>query len=211
MITQRQTFAALTTAAVVLAASFCTTNAITIEFEEPTAENLKTTVKADVPNCGSPPCQARKSEAEEMARIILNVPRGTFGANVSARAVLLEPPNEVPGGLAISDLIVLTVIFPAQQNQPEGVVTGFRSDNESTSLGSIPANFPQALRLPEDGTSQNLVFFTGTFEAPTPFKLPEGFIIKAQSDVVPEPATFLLVASVLAILGAIYWRRQRGR
>src|SRR5260370_30535141 len=190
----------------------CAAQTATILFGEPSTEGGNSSflvIDANgnaLPMCvGAPPvggCVGASTMNVESTSVTVQFPVGALGGNLSATAYLLEPAFEVPGGLAISDRLNLAV--SSGVGTFDFVMATFTSDNQSGNQGSIAPNFPVGLRVPEDGTLQELTsfFFTGSDTAPVPVgaALPGGTRIFAQSDIVPEPSGMLLPATGLIIL-----------
>lgn len=200
------------------------TDATFINFTEPRTDvgvtvTTETTPPQNIPQCqapetvaGAPPCVRRILQNVEFGFVELSVPPGTFPAapeSNSAQALLLEPD-----GGTISDRLTLIVDPATPTGFPRDTVTvRFESDTES-GLGATPGGLQRQFRVPETGAVIDLTsnFFTGTGANPTDrYTLPQGFFVKAQSDVdvVAEPATIVLIASGVAGLGMAMRRRHR--
>ena len=163
-------------------------------------------VGVDVADCPAletvataPSCVRRILKNPEFGFVELSVAPNSFPAASDAnpaRALLLEPD-----GKAISDRVTLTVERADPTGRPRDTVNiQFDSDPIGTSLGAPPNGFRFAA-TETTGAEVDLTskFFTGTgTNATDQYTLPQGFSIKATSDVdasVPEPVTVILVAS----------------
>jgi len=202
-------------------------SAVTISFKEivsfinSTEIPVDVSVGRDVGDCptpenvaAAPPCVRRIMMNPEFAFVELSVPPGTFAdarESNPARALLLEPD-----GKTISDRVTLFVERADPTGRPRDTVNiQFDSDPIGGSLGATP----NGLRFSATETTGEEVdltskFFTGTgTNAADQYTLPQGFSIKATSDIdaIPEPSAIILVATALGGLGVCAWRRLRFR
>jgi hypothetical protein len=177
-------------------------------------------VAVDVADCpaletvaAAPPCVRRMLKNPEFGFVELSVTPNSFPAASDAnpaRALLLEP-----GGKAISDRVTLTVQRADPTGRPRDTVNiQFDSDPIETSLGATPVGLLfSATETTGAEVDLTTKFFTGTgTNATDQYTLPQGFSIKATSDVdasVPEPVTIILVASGVAGLGMVTRKRLR--
>jgi hypothetical protein len=160
----------------------------------------------------APSCVRRTLTNPEFGFVELSVPPDTFtDARESnpARALLLESD-----GKTISDRVTLFVVPAVPTGAPRDTVNvQFDSDPIEGSLGAPPNGLlfsaTETTGAEVDLTSK---FFTGTGTNRTDqYSLPQGFSIKATSDVdasVSEPMTLTLVASGVAAVGAATWTRH---
>lgn len=124
-------------------------------------------------------------------------PSGTLGTTlIRGIAALSEAPGENEGGTGtISDEVRLSVI-PGTPN--DALILTFESDRPGFAfvdgLGAIAVAELATGNLLL-GQSTNHFFDTTTFQ---PVQMPSGITISVKSDVVPEPSSLLLLASVLA-------------
>jgi hypothetical protein len=158
------------------------------------------------------PCVRRILMNPEFGFVELSVPPNSFPAASDAnpaRALLLEPD-----GKAISDRVTLTVQRADPTGRPRDTVNiQFDSDPIETSLDAPPNGLLFSATETTGGeVDLTSKFFTGTGTNGTDqYMLPQGFSIKATSDVdasVPEPVTVILVASGVA--GLVVARRASG-
>jgi hypothetical protein len=184
-------------------------------------------VAVDVGDCpaletvaAAPPCVRRMLKNPEFGFVELSVTPNSFPAASDAnpaRALLLEPD-----GKAISDRVTLTVQRADPTGRPRDTVNiQFDSDPTGASLGATPNGLVfSATETTGAEVDLTLKFFTGTgTNATDQYRLPQGFSIKATSDIdasVPEPVTVILVASgvgglaVARLASGFLTKRARG-
>jgi len=200
------------------------TDASFINFTEPVTNvgvtvTTETTPPQNIPQCqppetvaGAAPCVRRILSNPEFGFVELSVPPGTFPAapeSTPAQALLLEAD-----GRTISDRVTVIVDPASPTGFPRDTVTvRFDSDTES-GLGPTPGGLQRQFVVPETGAVLDLTsnFFTGTGANLTDrYTIPQGFFVKAQSDVdvVAEPATIALITSGVAGLGVVIGIRRR--
>lgn len=192
--------------------------AITISISEAVNETDPITFEYDptLSDCsGGFPCVFQEIHlSPEDAITLLVFDPATFTSNLSANALLLEPLAEDPSGRGISDIITLSIINAGAFDL---VGIRMRSDADPSTFGQIPEGFPDALRLVEDGTLQDVTafFFSGPLSAPVAIGefLPGDLFIRARSDVegVPEPNSLVLFALGLGGLAASRFARLWSR
>src|SRR5437588_2659582 len=180
--------------------------AVTISFIE---DGEFASANVDVPICESAttplPCKLPPfPQRLESATVIIQVLLGLF-SSPTATALLIEPsgiPGEVAG--SISDQVTITI----SSGPTQLVNIEFTSDTET---GSFPASGFAGFTVIETGGEIDL---TEKFSSPVivgsanrvPYPLPAGYRITVQSDVIPEPSTWLLLGT--GLVGLAFARKK---